>query len=827
MQSLINAVRVLTRKWRFAVTSALLIAVGIATTTVASEIVYETVLRPSPLPEARELVSVLATEDDRCAACLDVFTEAEYREWRDRLGFLRGFAAFRQTRLKVSDDEREAPAAIVTGSFFGVLGSQARAGRLFDDDDHDVGAEAVVSLPFAQRTFGGSGAAIGRTIRLDGFPFTIIGVLDRGMGVPRNTEVWIPQRAAAFIDAGRRPTYQGIGRLKRGMTLEHAREEVRPPQDAGSGVRYPLLQPLDVGMRMGMGSLARVFVGATVLSFLVVCVNLAAVAMVRALDRARETSIRVALGASVRSLARPVLVESALLALVGGSLGVAVALVTRRAVGAALGVDAGLFGGHDWSAEVVVAVCVLLVLFAVIVTIGTVPLYRRTLDLRTALQNGAPSVTASRSQRHFRQLLVTSQVTVAVVLGTVAMVLAISLQKLARIDVGYDADSVVISSLDLRGTPYAARPQGQQLAADIESSLADGPIDALAVWTSTPPALLESSSEDGVAIEGRSDGLRAGSRLYTSYDVSHGFMRTLGLKIVGGRGFTDSDDRGGAPVAIVNEAAAKRWWPDDNPLGKRIKFGGRHSASPWATVVGVVANSQPIEDIGTLLARNTTDTGYRLPMIFRPLSQGGEILGSDCAFQPCGRIVVGVRSDRQALARSWLRSTLSDVAPGTKIEAPATLRQLQLMLSDITTLRNSLRITSLLSVVVLLLAAVGLYSVVAETARRREREIGVRLALGLTREGAIRVIASGGVWSGVAGSVAACVILAAFEPALRLIFFGATDVLPRGLLFGVGLREPIVLAAATAAGVALTSVASVLGGLKAASVEPSIALRSE
>ena len=214
-------------------------------------------------------------------------------------------------------------------------------------------------------------------------------------------------------------------------------------------------------------------------------------------------------------------------------------------------------------------------------------------------------------------------------------------------------------------------------------------------------------------------------------------------------------------------------------------------------------------------------------MIFRPLSQGGEILGSDCAFQPCGRLVVGVRSERQALARSWLHSTLSDVAPGAKIEAPATLRQLQLMLSDITTLRNSLRITGLLSVVVLLLAAVGLYSIVAETVRRREREIGIRLALGSTREGAMRLVARDGLWSGVMGSAVACVILAVFEPTLRLMFFGATDVLPGGLLFGVGVREPIVLIVAAATGVTLASVASVLGGWRAANVAPSIALRSE
>ena len=821
-----HAARALMRRWRFTAVSALLMAVGIATTTLAAVIVRETQLQSSAFPEARQLVWILATEDDKCAACLDSFTGAEYSEWRGRLGFLQGSAAFRQIGLKVSDDGREAPAAIVTGSFFNVLGSRAHAGRLFDDD-RTVGAEAVVSRAFAKRVFGGSASAIGRTIHLEGFPFSIIGVLDRGMSFPRNTEVWIPERAATFLDASRRPTYEGIGRLQRGVTLEHARAEVRPPQGARSRTRYPLLQPLEAKLRIDIGSLAQVFVGAAILSFLVACVNLAGVAMVRALDRTREMAIRVALGATARSLAHQAIVESALLSIIGGGLGIGLVFATRRAVGTALGLDSGLLGANDWAGEALVAFCVLLVLFAIVVAIGSVHHYGRSSDIRAALQSSSLSVTASRSQRQIRHFLVMLQVAITVVLGTVAMVLAVSLLKLAHVDVGYDADRVMVSNLDLRGTPYGTPPQARQLAADIRGLLAEGPIDVLAVWTSTPPALLASSSRDGVAIEGRTDGLPAGHRLYTSYDVSHGFIRTLGLKVVDGRGFTRLDDRGGEPVVIVNEAAARRWWPNESPLDKRLKFGGRSSASPWATVVGVVASTQPIEDIGTVLARNTTDSGYRLPMIFRPLSQGGEILGTDCAFQPCGQLMVGVRSDRQSLARSWLRSTLERAAPGAKIGTPMTLRQLQLTLSDITTLRDSLRITGLLTIAVLLLAAIGLYSVVAETVRRREREIGVRLALGSTCAGAIRIAASNAVWSGVTGSIAACMILAAFEPALRVVFFGATDVLPRGLLFGVGLREPIVLAAAAAAGVVFTGVASVLGGLKAASVEPSIALRSE
>lgn len=828
MRLVIHAARALIRQWRFTAISALLVAAGIATTTVAAEVFYEAILRPSPFPQSRELVWILATEDDRCAACMDVFTGTEYREWRDRLGSLQGFAAFRQGELTVSDDDQLAPVAIVTGDFFGVLGSRARAGRLFSGNDTDRGAEAVVSQAFAQRVFGGSTAAIGRTIHLDGFPFSIIGVLDRGMNFPRNTEAWIPQRAATFVDAGGRPSYQGIGRLQAGVTIEHARDAVRPPQGARSGARYPLLQPLEVALRMDVGPLARVFVGATILSFLVACANLAAVAMVRALDRTPEMAIRVALGATARALAYPVIVESALLSLVGGALGVGAAFATRPALGAALRLDSGLLDGHGWTGEAVVAICVLLVLLAVIVTIGTVPLFHvHRSDVRASLQGSARTVTASISQRTFRRVLVTLQVTVAVMLGTVAMVLAVSMQKLSHVDVGYDVDRVLVSSLDLRGTSYAAHSQAQQLAAEIEGWLADGPIDASALWTKTPPELLPESSPDGVAFEGRTESLPAGNRLYTSYDVSHDFMRTLGLRIVLGRGFTTSDDAGGMPVTIVNEAAAKRWWPNESPLGKRIKFGGRHAAAPWATVVGVVANSQPIEDIGTVLARNTTDSGYRLSMIFRPLPQGGEILGTDCAIQPCGQIMVGVRSTRQSLARSWLRSTLSHAAPGTKVATPMTLRQLQLMQPDITTLRSSLRITSLLAVVVSLLAVVGLYGVVAETARRREREIGVRLALGSTLAGAIKVVALDGVWSGVIGSVAACVLLAVFEPTFRSVFFGATDVLPRGLLFGVGVREPIVLAAAAVAGVALTIVASVVGGWKAARIEPSLALRSE
>jgi hypothetical protein len=487
-----------------------------------------------------------------------------------------------------------------------------------------------------------------------------------------------------------------------------------------------------------------------------------------------------------------------------------------------------MLGGRGWSGQVAFASCALVVLFAVTVAIGVISLLH--LDrsgVRASLQNSALSATASRSQRAFRRFLVALQVTMAVTLGAIAMVLAVSMHKLSHVDVGYDADHVVVTSLDLRGTSYAERPQAQQLANDIGARLAAGPVAASALWTMTPPGLLPASSPDGVAIESRTEELPAGHRLYMSYDVSDAFIHTMGLRIVLGRGFVPSDYTSGTPVVIVNEASARRWWPNESPLGKRIKFGGRDAATPWATVVGVVANTQPIEDIGAVLARNTTSSGYRLSMIFRPLSQGGEILGTDCAIQPCGRLRVGIRSDRQTLARSWLRSTLADAAPSAKIEAPMTLRQLQLTLSDITTLRDSMRITSLLAMVISLLAIVGLYSVVAEAVRRREREIGIRVALGSTWSGAVRLVALDGMKSGAVGSVTGCAMLVVFEPVLRSVFFGATDVLPRGLLFGVGARDPIVLVGAAVAGVAVASLASLVAGCKAASVEPHIALRSE
>lgn len=831
MRLLIHTARVLTRQWRFTLISVLLLAVGIATTTVAAEIVYETELRPSPFPDARQLVWVMATEDDRCATCLDGFTGSEFLEWRDRLGSLQGFAAFRQLGLSVADDrvadDRTAPVAIVTGDFFNVLGSRALAGRLLGADA-DAGAEAVVSQELAQRRFGSPTAAVGRTIHLEGFPFSIIGVLESGIRFPRNTDVWISQRAATFVDPGRRAVYEGIGRLGEGVTLEHARDEVRPRPDGKSRSRYPLLQPLDAKLRLDVGPLARVFIGAAVVSFLVACVNLAAVATARAIDRKREVTIRVALGATIRLLLRQVIVESALLVLAGGSVGIVVALVARPVVASALRLDSVMLGGRDWGGQMAFASCALLALFAVTVVIGVIALlHSGRSSMRASLQSSALSATASRSQRAFRQFLVALQVTMAVTLGATAIILSASMHKLSHIDVGYDADSVVVTSLDLRGSSYAGRPKAQQLANDIGARLAAGPVAASALWTKTPPGLLPASSPDGIAIEGRTEELPAAHRLYMSYDVSDGFIHTMGLSIVLGRRFVPSDYASGIPVVIVNEASARRWWPNESPLGKRIKFGGRDAATPWATVVGVVANSQPIEDIGTVLARNTTSSGYRLSMIFRPLSQGGEILGTGCAVQPCGRLRVGVRSDRQTLARSWLRSTLADAAPGAKIETPMILRQLQLTLSDITTLRDSMRITSLLAMVISLLAMVGLYSVVAETVRRREREIGIRVALGSTWLGAVRLVALDGMKSGAIGSAVGCAMLVAFEPVLRSVFFGATDVLPRGLLFGVGARDPIVLAGAAVAGVAVASLASLAGGWKAASVEPGIALRSE
>jgi putative ABC transport system permease protein len=776
----------------------LTLALAIGVTTAVFSIVYGVLLRPLPYPASDRLVRIWLS-NPRQGIDKDVTSYPNFVDWRAQSRSIEGMAAVASAARNLTGvaEPRELLGAAVSERYFGLLRVAPVLGRVFTAKEEDVGGPNVVILSHELWTtqFGSDPAVVGRALSLSGAPYDVVGVMPPGLG---GQDFWIPLRPPADLRESRGALWLPvIGRLAPGVSFQQAQAEMSaiaqrleqsyPEANDGMGVR---LEPLRASIVGDVRQPLLVLLGAVALVLLIACANIANVLLVRGTARRTEMAVRAALGASRRQIAMQVGAEGLLLALAGGTLGVLAAYVGLRGlVGLAppslprldaIRLDSSVLG-------VTAAVTVLCgLLFALVPALeaggrGTAQPIR---------QGGRGTVGGSAAER-LRPVLVVSQFALAVMLLAGAGLMLRSFAKMQDVDPGFDAARVAVVQMNVSARRYETPEQISAFYDALLTSLraTPGVESADGISTFVLGRLPGSAS---VVIQG-ADLPAALQRLPVAYDaVTPGLVGTSGMRLLRGRGLLPTDRRGSPRVALVSETMVRTFFRGADPVGARFAFGTPDNEEDWITVVGVVADARrsgPVEPVMPyVLLPHAQYTTRRLDLLIRAtgdplglLSQVRAAVRAIDAAQP----ISGVRTLEQAVGET--------VAPR---------RFLMVLLS-------------IFGGAACLLAAIGIYGVMAYVVVQRTREIGVRIALGAT-PGRVQ-------WQVVGQAMAQAAIGLVVGVAGALLLGGQI----RAQLFGVAPDDPTTVSATVALLALVALVASWLPARRAAAVDPTTAMRVE
>ncbi|MFN2432591.1 MAG: ABC transporter permease [Gemmatimonadota bacterium] len=808
------AIRSLARSPAFTLTAALTLALGIGANTAVFSLVDAVVLRPLPYahPERLFLLAEQRAQGERRLASYPTFEDYRAQSSAWRLGFALG----QPTRLRAEAGTERRLVARVSRGYLDVLGVRPLLGRGFLPEEEQPGGARVVVLTHRlwRERFGGDPGVLGRTLRFGEGPATVVGVLPHGIGYPTWAELYAPLASAPLTPAlERRDVHvdsRVVARLQAGTSLDRARAELQriggalaaehPRENAGWA---PVTIPLSDDVTGAARPQLLVLLGAVGLVLLIACVNVANLCLARATSRRRELAVRVALGAGRLRLARQLAAEAGAVALLGGILGLAAAawgvdLLVRLGRGAELSAAAAdLLPRLD---EVAVNGRVLSFTAAVSLLTGLLAgvapgLHAAAGAPAAALQEGARGGEGRRAGR-VRATLVIAEVALAAALLVGAGLMIDSFRNLGRVDPGFRPEGLLAVRV-LPPSPAFDDPASDVLSLyrELVDAVAPLPgVQAVALVNNLP--MSGTSMFSPVEIEGRetpepreSVGLRA---------VSEGYFETMGIPVLRGRSLRAADmSRSGVAAVVVSQALADRYWPDGEALGRRLTLfrasAGRSDFGEPVSgeVVGVAQNVQHL----------SLDQAPE-PVAYLPYTMS-----------PWATTYLVVRGDRpEALLSSVRRELLRAEPDATLVEAGSVAAKLSSTLAP----RSFMTATvAAFAAAALLLAAIGLYGVLAYLVGRRTREIGIRMALGARAADVLRH---------VVGHAMALVGLGLGAGALLALFLARSL---RGLLFGIEPADPATFAAVAAllAGVGL--LASGLPAWRAARVDPSTALRSE
>jgi putative ABC transport system permease protein len=806
MHDLRYVLRSLAKAPGFTFVVLLTLALGIGANTAIFTVLNAVLLRPLPFADSGRLVALRETFGQGYTGSV---AGPNVMDWRARSHAFGGMLAFRaSSRALVNGGQPEQVfTAMVSADFFRTLGVAPALGRGFaEGEDQGVGTVAVIADGLWRSRYGADPNVIGRSIILSGQPYTVIGVAPPGFAYPGNAVAWLPLEYGLSRSTQRSShSYDVIGRLAPGVTLEAARADLAevarelereyPVDNAGRGVE---LVPLAADTVRAARPVLLLLGGAALFVLLIACANVANLFLARAAVRQRELAVRSALGAGRWRLARQVLVEGVLLALAGGLVGLLLAswgvdlLVALRPRGIPrldeIGVDRATLA---FAVVVSVAVGVGFALFpALTLSRG---------DPADAFRGEGRGVTGGRSGGRFRAALVVAQVSLALILLAGAALLVVTVRRLALIDPGFDPRGAYTFEFTIPPGKYPDRARHDQYLARV--------IDAVSRVRETRAAgatfylpLGNGQVNGDFTVEG-APRAAPGREQYANFRMVTGdYFGALAIPLRRGRLLTP-DDRAGAPhVAVVNEALARTAWPGQDPIGRRLTFGDGQEDPDWMEVVGVVAN---VKSNGL-----TADIG---PEIFVPFSQITADLWT--VFTPLPVSVV-VRSDSDlGTVGAAIKAAIRSVDPEQPVTGPSPAGDL--IAAAVARQRFGMLLLLAFGGLALLLAAVGVYGVMAYAVSQRTRELGIRLALG-ARPGAVRALVLG---EGM--------LLAGLGIGLGLVGALGLGRLLVGLLYGVRPTDPRVLAAAGLLLAGASVVACLVPAVRATRVNPVDALRSE
>jgi len=789
----------------FTVAAVVALALGIGATTAIFSVVDAVLLRPFPYRDPARLAVLLHRGRNPVAP-------ANFLDWkRDASSFeSMGAADFWQANLTGVDTPERVHGLHVTANLLPMLGVPPLIGRLFVPDDDAPGREHTVVLGYRlwQRRFGGDPSVLGRTATLDGEAHIVVGVMPRGFEFPpfwaRGAEMWAAMPLADRAANRSAQSLRVFGRLSPGTSLPQARAEIatltgrleQAYPGTNRDVRVLSLDDVVVG---DVRAALLVLLGAVAFVLLISCANVAHMLLARAAARHKEVALRVALGASRGRMIRQLLTESVLLASIGGAAGVVLAAAATRAVVA--------FGPADIPRLDTTVLDLRVLAFAVGVSFltgiafGLAPAVQASApDLNRGLRESERGSTAGAGRHRLRRLLMASEVSLALVLLVGAGLMIRTFVALRGVDPGFRPDHVLTAVVSVTGSPAAA--PGRRLAfyrelleqvRAVPGVVSAGAINHLPLagdvwgWPFT--------------VDGRPRPAVGESPTATFRVVLPGYFEAMRLALVRGRDFTDRDTLGAPGVVIVNEWTARRYWPGEDPIGRRITFDDVDKNPQWITVVGV--------------ARDAARSDWAAPPeqeMYLPLLQSRGYLASPAPHYTYLTIVARTRSDPAALVpalREAVRSadsgvTLSEVQTMDEVVARATASP-----------RFYLLLLGSFAAVALALAAIGIYGVMSYSVARRRNEIGIRMALGARSGDVLRLVMREAV--GVV-AIGGGIGLAVAWPLTRLM---------GGLLYGVGAADPATFMGVAALLSAVALVATYVPARRAVGVDPLKALRAE
>jgi predicted permease len=798
-QDLRYTARTLGRARGFALTAILLTALGVGANTAAFSVADFVLLRPLPFPGSDALVRLCeGPREGGGWGCMNQLSPANYRDLKGMSSSFEAMGAFTggTVNLVGGGEPRRLGTSQVTPEVLNVLGVKPVLGRVFESGWPDDASAAVISYGLWQSQFGGSPGVLGQKVNLSGAPFTIIGVMPGSFYFPdRGAQMWTMLTFQPDDFADRTNSYiEGVGRLKRGVTFEGARTELTtlaerlgrdyPQTNAETGVSfYRMRDNMSPRFRLMLLSLG----GATLCLLLLTCSNLANLLLVRAAGQEREMALRSALGAGRRRLVRQLITQSVVLTVLGGLVGVLIAVLTvplfSTLVPATLPLDTQ--PGLDLRVLAVAA------LFTGLTALGfgLFPALRAGQTGFAALREGTRAG-GGRKQR-VRAVLVAVEVTMSVILLIVSGLMIRAVWRVQAIDPGFAPQGVLTLRTALPRPKYDSPVRRGEYYDRVLTRVRALPGVRSAAFISGLPLVMPAIIT-GVEIPGRE------VRSRRSEGVSHRwvtpqYFRTMGIPLRRGRDVEDADTRDRAWSAVVSASFAERYWPGQDPLGKTF----RHR-DQTRTVVGVVG------DVRTRgLERNSE------PQIYLPAPQ---ITDDVPIILDPKDLVISHAGEGDALVAA-VRQIVREVDPEQPISDVRTMEDV--LAGDTATRRAQFQVLGALAAVAVLLAAVGIYGLLAYTVSQRSQEIGVRLALGADPARVGRMILADGMRMAVIGIVPG--VLGAYAAARGM----------SALLFGVAPSDPATFAAAVALALLMTFAGSLVPALRAVRVSPMSVLRAE